>query len=176
MSVKDEAREAQRREFAKHPEMAEVEPIALGIYDAIDALDSNQRSLLIKDVLGRIHQVAAQTDDLSDRAIISTLAGIGNYTNEVGRETERWTATGDKAVDEVLDGIHRMLATQFRVMLGDRADEVEAAAQRVKARVEAGEDLVVAAREEEDRLRKSLGESLEAPVASLDRSDTGLYL
>jgi hypothetical protein len=182
-SVKERARESQRAEFAQAGDRvpAGLEDLTIGIYDQIDVLDAERRSLLVRDILSRLGGLAKEADDPSERAIFGTMLGIANYTNEVGREIGCMTSTGDVAVDSILADIQEMLTQQFRAMLGGAADIVEAAADRVKERVEAGEDFEEVAREEERAMREAIaeraGEQVPVPVAKTDSdASTGLYL
>ena len=181
-SVKDKAREQQRKEFEAHADIAtpELQALTLGIYDQIDVLDAEKRSLLIQAVLGKIGGLSHGMDDPTEKAVFSTLAGIGNYANEVGREVGGMTSTGDVAVDSIMEDIAAMLKAQFTAVLGDAATIVQDAADRVKARVEAGEDFERVAREEETAMRKAIAEAkgIEVPAASDGDDDplAGLYL
>lgn len=184
-SVKERARESQRAEFAKHADLAPegLEDLTLGIYDQIDALTPEKRSLLTRDLLARLSSLVHDMDDPTERAVFGTAIGIANYTNEVGREENDYSSTGDRAVDSILEDLHEMLSQQMRAVLGDTASVVEAAADRVKERVANGDDFEVAAREEETKMREELaalvrsksGEAPE-PVKAKDEPSTGLYL
>lgn len=179
-SVREKAREAQRAEFERNKGILPegLGDLALGIYDQIDLLDAEKRSLLIQSIFNKVSGVAHDLDDLTERAVMSTLAGIGAYTNEVGREIACMTSTGDAAVDSIVEDVGQMLTMQFKALLGSHAETVEAAAERVKQRVAAGEDFEVVAREEEAAMRAAIAEragSEPVPVAKEDTS-TGLYL
>lgn len=184
-SIKEQARESQRQELAKHSDKSTeaLEALALGIYDQIDALDPERRTILSRDILRKMASVTHDLDDVTDRAVLTTLAGIANYTNEVTREEAGYTSTGDAAVDSIIEDISEMFAAQFRAVLGTGvADVVDAAANRVRARVEAGEDFETVAREEEAAMKEALAaahaaqsEKVAAPVAKNDTS-TGFYL
>jgi hypothetical protein len=181
-SIKERARDMQRAEFAKGGDLVPegLEDLTIGVYDQIDNLDAEKRSLLIRDLLGKLGGLARDLDDITERAVFTATLGIANYTNEVGREAGSMTSTGDRAVDSILEDISSMLAAQFKALLGGAAPLVEAAADRVKARVEAGEDFEVVAAEEEAAMRKAIAESRgdEVPetVNASARPDDGLYL
>lgn len=182
MTVRERARKAQEAHFAGHDEVdsTEVASATEALYDKIDALSPEKKSLLITSCLGDLQRILSGADLGSVQGMLSTaLIGVAGYANESSREAEGWTSTGDIAVDEVLDSVQELLSLSVKAQIGpERLAVMDAAAARVKARVAAGEDFATVVAEEEESLKLDADS---VPVAKTDDapdrySGDGLYL
>lgn len=183
-SITQRARAEQQKHFEEHPEMAngEVAAITARLYDGVDAMSADQRSLLAREVLGRLHSLvfamAEQFPQTSGIAqVASALTGIGGYAVESQREKDGLTSTSDRAVEAVLDDVRELLRASAVAQWGGDPDQMNAITEKVQQRVAAGEsfDAVVA-----DEMNKAgLGEHVPAKMRATGqeaRPDDGLYL
>lgn len=188
MNVKDEARAAQAA-FLEASGDAELTKLTFDLYDSVDNLDDNQRSLLVSVFLSKVHDFLLSAEGAM-AGYATSLVAIAGYANQINYEAAGNTATGDRAVDAVTEKVQ---ATLRQAALSGLSDEDKARAQaigeEIRARVEAGEDPVavhedVKARVMAMRDHPSNGpgadaSTLGAATASADDSDDrpiGMYL
>lgn len=181
-SITQRARAEQQKHFEEHPEMAntEVATITTRLYDAVDTMTPDQRSLLAREVLGRLHSLVfsmvqqfPQTSGVAQ--VASALTGIGGYAVEVQREEDGLTATSDRAVEGIMDDVKALLRASAAAQFGEDADKMEAITERVNERVASGEQFDTVVREELDKA--GLGQPATAQATAAEaRPDDGLYL
>jgi hypothetical protein len=187
-SIREQAREQQTEHFGEAGDLASeaLQAQTLALSDAIDALSTEQRTLLIGSCAAKLGAIVRNSLDGPSSMAGSCLVGVMNYANETAREDAGYTSTGDRAVDNILVQMHEMVAAQMAAIVGeDRMAEMDAAAARVKERVAAGEDFDTAAADEASKLGFDLDPEtgqvrpakVEAPAASTgSRPDDVLYL
>lgn len=157
MSIREQAREAQATEFSEHgtPEQQDLADKASALYDSIDALSSANRDLLVQAALSAVHGMldGIVDGDVGLKYAARSILGIAGYANETNREDRGETSTGDRTVTSVLDDVREMVKAQMIALIGgERGQEVEAAAERVKDRIAAGEDPQTAANDEAEKI------------------------
>lgn len=178
----ERARREQEEHFNAHPSMAneEVRRITVELYDSIDALNVDQKSLLGRECLGRLHslmfQVAEASPAASGAAQVGTaLVGVGGYAIETAREQAGFTATGDAKVDRIMQLVRDLLAESAKAMMPkEQAAKMDGVKDRVLDRVQRGEGFEEAM---DDELRK-VGITPPAAQTSDSRkeAETGFYL
>lgn len=193
-TIREETREAQRAEFEKRNDERAVPDMeaTLAIYDYVDALTPDQRSLLVQKLLSGAHQHLSDSAEAADNPLIlaghlqvgSALIALAGYVTASEREDAGWTSTGDKAVTEVLTKFGEVLKAQVQSMLNPEqqkiATEVIAAAQ---ARSEKGEKYEDALFDEVEKRREALAAagiredgSVAAAAPAASTGSFGMYL
>lgn len=191
-SIQTRARNAQAESLGTdNPAVLQA---AQDLYDSVDALTPEQKTLLIREALVKVSQLAEgmkETRHEPTRIAYGVLAhgviALAGYAIEQFREEQGLdSVTGDKRVDKVLDGVKDLVHLYASAAMSPEesalADEIKTA---VGARVEAGEDFEEAMAEElakrEDRLRAAMASHGEAPAAKAEEvpsryNGDGLYL
>lgn len=172
-SVTQKAREAQFSQFSDDD--VEGKRLVSAIYDGVDAMDDNQKTLLIRNALSLAHNAvvqAANGDPASAAFSAMTTGGllaIAGYANETIREAAGQTSTGDVAVEDVIDNFRLLVRTMAESQM---TDEQKATAEDARRRIEAGEDpqKVLA-----DVMRREKAGAGAAPTTDNEESH-GLYL
>lgn len=193
-SIRTQVREAQQSHLDNLGDRVspEAKEKTMGMYDAIDTLNAEQRSLLIDKALQGIamnlleagkadHPALAASYLVTARACLA----IAGYANSLtAEEHEEWTSTGDKKVFAILEDLADVVRMQGRAALSPEeqnvADEVMAKAQ---SRADAGEDYATALMEEAEKAEKEWlashpaeGVAAVAASAAADDPGYGLYL
>lgn len=175
MSTKQTAREAQMKAAEAAGADPEVLALATSIYDAVDALTPEQRTLAVHEFLGATHfalgQIAAAAMTEEDREAIvaaamvaTSMLAVAGYANAVHREDDQQsTVEKDSQVNEVLGMFKDMQKAQ---MMSNLSPET-------KARLDAGEtpEQVMAS------IKAEFEQQPQAQTpAKEDGPSTGLYL
>lgn len=183
MTVKEDVRASQTEQFDRFGE--EGKPVlteVLNLYDKIDALTPDQRSLLAITALGgvsaQLRKMLAHVNDPGSVHGFGTIAvglcALAGYATEVSREESGATSTGDSRVEDVLEAYADILKAQSRLLLPPHlakiGDEVVAQAH---ARESRGEDFEEALLDELSKVKLP-----DAPAAADESTPDGygLYL
>lgn len=145
MGVKQEVAEEQARALAEDGVSEETARITTGIYEAVDAMSSGQRRILVEDVLSGTVQMTtrvveehgelSQADLISFAMLTSTLCAVAGYANALEREEQEETATGDKTVVTVMKDCHALIKSMMVASLApadrERLQKVEEQAREM---------------------------------------------
>ena len=162
MSVSEDVRAAQRKQFEQDglPESAAESTFAL--YDQLDALSSDQRSLVVDHALAMAQNIGQELITVADenqRLLLHTglhaLIAVAGYCNSIAREESNWTSLSDKKVADVLDAVRDLIReTATSALPEDQQELIAAVAPSIKQRVAAGEDYETVAMDEVAKYRK----------------------
>ena len=182
MTLQDEVRAAQSAEFDGKEGSEEAKAATLALYDAVDALSPEQRSLLVMECSVKIKSaVTTLAKDPENGIAIAmgthVLIALVGYVTALGREAEGYTSTGDRKVDAVIESVHDCVtANVLSLMDPDTREKAVAAKAALDARIEAGEDPQAVY----DELVGASGHvhtvNAAAPAAVKEEVSTGLYL
>lgn len=182
MSSISEAREALDEQMTEAGISDEAQALHRSMYDQIDALDEPGRRLFIHAALSKMKTQLETGEPLAstDVGIMNAVVSLAGYAVEKTREDKEETSTSDRRIDSIFDTLRDTIKAVLHDAVGsDRVAEVEAAAERVKARVAAGEDFETAAADEAEKVGLVHNHPVEAKSAKdqdEDRSAYGLYL
>lgn len=175
MTVQDEVRAEQEAEFEAMGASETVREMTRALYANIDAMNDEQRRLLVAESLAKANQTVQQAGSSPAMGagllmLASGLIAIAGYTTTIMAEQAGDTSTGDKKVDETLL-LFRDLAkeTASEHMSPEQRQRAEELAKRVNARVANGEDV-------ESAIQAEKAAQAEVPVAKTSGEGYGLYL
>lgn len=162
MSVREEVREAQRRQFEKEGLDPSLGDSTYALYDQLDALTPDQRSLVVDNALALVQNIGAElitTTDDNQRLLLHTslhaLVAVAGYCNNVAREDAGWTSVSDTKVNAALDAIRNLIReTVTAQMPEDMQQMVAAVSEPIKQRVAAGEPYEEVAADEVAKYRR----------------------
>lgn len=174
MSVRDEVLSEQDQQLEDLPE--EIQAKTHALYDSIGALSPEQRGLLVSQALAHASSLTQQVAAGGSASLLTLVTGmiaIAGYSNELAREEAGHTATGDRKVTAVIDSYRElcrdMVASQ---MSPEQKARAEAMAERVNARMQAGEDFSTAVA----NVQAAEGHQHVAANSDSEQEGFGLYL
>lgn len=187
MSIAEQARAAQERQFTEDNADEELRALTKKVYDQIDALDDPCKRLLIGDTLSMVHSALTHMAERDHNPYASSLLGLlalGGYANETIREEAGDTATGDRRVSEVLDTFKSLVSAAAQQSLSpQQRQDMNELTRRVRERIEkTGEDPDKALAEEVKNFPDFQPVSADGQPQTTERSATepdqgyGMYL
>lgn len=185
-TMHQKAREAQSEAMLKMGAPAETVERVNAIYDGMDEMNHEQKTLLVTTVVSGLSTLLKQMAGQADNPMIDAFAELGHgllamagYVNESMREEAGYTSTGDSKVDNLLADFQSLI--QERSEAGFSPEE-KALAEPIKARLEQRLAEGMPVGEAMRRAHEELTEArthLEAPAAKTSEEASpgyGLYL
>ena len=192
-SIAEQARKAQAEHFEENGgDLGALREPTMALYESVDALDADTRSLLTVSALARISDGLRELvteDSRSHRmALVQGLiafVGIAGYATALNREQAGLTATGDSRVNDVFDKVRELVTASMAAHLPPEVEStVNAMMKRVTARIDNGEDPETALEAEYELFKDQIGEYVthkgdpapSAPAPKEDVPTPGMYL
>lgn len=189
-SIKDRAREAQAAHLGEHEGAEELIAATAALYASVDDLSVDQKTLLVRNAIQRASGLLDLMAHAPNPGVTAGYAAVGHatlavagYAVEEYREGLGFTSTGDRKVDDVLDGVKGLLGKFAEMNMTpeqrDLSDRIRAA---VDKRVEAGEEFSDAMSDELRKHKREVAEvEAEAPATSTGKEASrydngGMYL
>lgn len=147
MTLRDEVAAEQEQEFEAMGVSETVRALTKKVYDGIDSLNDERKRLLVGSALAKANEViesATQSREMGPGLLMLArgLIAIAGYTTAGMAEDAGDTSTGDRTVDEILLTFRDLAReTAGQHMSPEQRARAEALAERVNARVAAGEDV-----------------------------------
>lgn len=129
----------------------------LALYDQIEALNADQRSLMVSLVLQSVttglrslrEELEVTPGANATFVMMEGLLGAAEYGSALEREAAGFTSTGDGKVTDVFDSVREVIKEAVGGHLSpEKRAKIEETAKRVQARIKAGEDPEKVVREE----------------------------